>query len=258
MPLWRGGPNTRTLPTVLFTPSASKATDMAHLCVPQNQVQGVCRGFVPDIQICDTHGRKNLANATIISNVKEEEEATSYICTCCFILSPPLSPPLSLLLSLSSVAVVIVIWYIFFFFLFLSFMFLAVLVWFGFGSCLAGLQMVCLLACLIGWLLYLTVCLPDWLFSLFLLFVCFLSFGLSLFQLVVVTLLVLPVYTCMSMCVFLGSLSLSLSSSLSVSHSHLSLPLALPPSFCVLSWFFVFFCFDFFMCFFFLVCLLDS
>ena len=75
MPLWRGGPNTRTLPTVLLTPSASKAADMAHLCVPQNQALGVCRGFAPDIQICGTHGRKNIVNATIISNVEEEEEA---------------------------------------------------------------------------------------------------------------------------------------------------------------------------------------
>ena len=74
MPLWRGGPNTRTLPTVLLTPSASKAADMAHLCVPQNQALGVCRGFAPDIQICGTHGRKNLVNATIISNAEEEEE----------------------------------------------------------------------------------------------------------------------------------------------------------------------------------------
>ena len=73
MPLWRGGPNTRTLPTVLLTPSASKAADMAHLCVPQNQALGVCRGFAPDIQICGTHGRKNLVNATIISNAEEEE-----------------------------------------------------------------------------------------------------------------------------------------------------------------------------------------
>ena len=73
MSLWRGGPNTRTLPTVLLTPSASKAADMAHLCVPQNQALGVCRGFAPDIQICGTHGRKNLVNATIISNAEEEE-----------------------------------------------------------------------------------------------------------------------------------------------------------------------------------------
>ena len=73
MPLWRGGPNTRTLPTVLLTPPASKAADMAHLCVPQNQALGVCRGFVPDIQICGTHGRKDLVNATIISKEEEEE-----------------------------------------------------------------------------------------------------------------------------------------------------------------------------------------
>ena len=76
MPPWRGGPNTRTLPIVLLTPSASKAADMAHLCVPQNQALGVCRGFVPDIQKCSTHGRKDLVNATIISNVEEEEEVT--------------------------------------------------------------------------------------------------------------------------------------------------------------------------------------
>ena len=44
---------------------------MAHLCVPQNQALGVCRGFVPDIQICGTHGRKDLVNATIISNAEE-------------------------------------------------------------------------------------------------------------------------------------------------------------------------------------------
>ena len=74
MPLWRGGPNTRTLPTVLLTPSASKAADMAHLCVPQNQGLGVCRGFVPDIQVCGTHGREDLVNATITSNTEEEEE----------------------------------------------------------------------------------------------------------------------------------------------------------------------------------------
>ena len=74
MPLWRGGPNTRTLPTVLLTPSASKAADMAHLCVPQNQALGVCRGFAPDIQICGTHGRKNLVSAAIISNAEEEED----------------------------------------------------------------------------------------------------------------------------------------------------------------------------------------
>ena len=52
---------------------------MAHLCVPQNQALGVCRGFVPDIQICGTHGRKNLVNATIISNAEEELIKTIYV-----------------------------------------------------------------------------------------------------------------------------------------------------------------------------------
>ena len=46
---------------------------MAHLCVNQNQALGVCRGFVPDVQICGTHGREDLVNATIISNAEEEE-----------------------------------------------------------------------------------------------------------------------------------------------------------------------------------------
>ena len=47
---------------------------MAHLCVPQKQALGVCIGFDPDIQICGTHGRKDLVNATIISNAEKEEE----------------------------------------------------------------------------------------------------------------------------------------------------------------------------------------
>ena len=83
MPLWRGGPNTRTLPTALLTPSASKAVDMAHLCVPQNQALGVYRGFVPDIQVCGTHGREDLVNANITSNAeveeKEEEESGTFL-----------------------------------------------------------------------------------------------------------------------------------------------------------------------------------
>ena len=44
---------------------------MAHLFVPQNHAQGVCRRFVPDIQVCSTHGRENL-NATIIPNTEKE------------------------------------------------------------------------------------------------------------------------------------------------------------------------------------------
>ena len=86
MPLWRGGPNTRTLPTVL-TPSASTAADMAHLCVPQNQALGVCRGFAPDIQICGTRGRKNLVNATIISNAEEEDKGRQRASDLPFVLS---------------------------------------------------------------------------------------------------------------------------------------------------------------------------
>ena len=42
-------------------------------CVPQNQALGVCRGFVPDIQVFCTHGREDLVNATITSNAEEEE-----------------------------------------------------------------------------------------------------------------------------------------------------------------------------------------
>ena len=48
---------------------------MAHLCVPQNQALGVCRGFVPDIQVCDTHGREDLVNATSTLHAEEEEIA---------------------------------------------------------------------------------------------------------------------------------------------------------------------------------------
>ena len=77
MPLWRGGPNTRTLPTVLLTPSASKAADMAHLCVPQSQALGICRGFVPDIQVCGTHRREDLVNATITLNAEEAASCNS-------------------------------------------------------------------------------------------------------------------------------------------------------------------------------------
>ena len=72
--LWRGGPNIRTLPAVLLILPPSKAADMAHWCVPQNQVLGVCRRFIPDIQVCGTHGREGLVNATITSKAEEEEE----------------------------------------------------------------------------------------------------------------------------------------------------------------------------------------
>ena len=64
----------RTLPAILLTPPPSKAADMAHLCVPQNQALGVCRGFVPDIQVSGTDGREDLVHATITQNAEEEEE----------------------------------------------------------------------------------------------------------------------------------------------------------------------------------------
>ena len=51
---------------------------MAHLCVPQNQALGVCRGLVPDIQVCGTYGREDLVYATITLNAEEEEDYNSY------------------------------------------------------------------------------------------------------------------------------------------------------------------------------------
>ena len=61
-----------TSPTVLPTPPASKAEDMAHLCVLRKKALSICRGFVPDMQVCGTHGREDLVNATITSNAEEE------------------------------------------------------------------------------------------------------------------------------------------------------------------------------------------
>ena len=52
---------------------------MAHLCVPQNQALGVCRGFAPDVQIRSTHGREDLVNATLTSNAEEEEVAHNLV-----------------------------------------------------------------------------------------------------------------------------------------------------------------------------------
>ena len=54
---------------------------MVHLCVPKNEALGVCRGFVPDIQVCGTHGRQDLVNVTITSNAEEEEEGTTECCS---------------------------------------------------------------------------------------------------------------------------------------------------------------------------------
>ena len=48
MPMWRGSPNTRTFPAILFTLPSVKVADMAHLCVPQNQALGVHRRFAPE------------------------------------------------------------------------------------------------------------------------------------------------------------------------------------------------------------------
>ena len=103
-------------------------------------------------------------------------------CTLSLILLLSLSLFLSLLLLL-----LYLFWYWIFFFL--SFLFICCigLVWFGLGSCLAGLWMVCLLACPIDLLLYVTVCLLAWLIVCFIfydLFVYFTSFpfGLSLFH----------------------------------------------------------------------------
>ena len=44
---------------------------MAHLYVPQNQALRVCR-FVPDIQVCGTHGREVLASTIITPNTVED------------------------------------------------------------------------------------------------------------------------------------------------------------------------------------------
>ena len=42
------------------------------LVCPSNQALGVCRGFVPDIQVCGTHGREDLVYSTITSKAEEE------------------------------------------------------------------------------------------------------------------------------------------------------------------------------------------
>ena len=42
-------------------------------CSLYHQSLEVCRGFVPDIQVCGTHGRDDLVNATITLDTEEEE-----------------------------------------------------------------------------------------------------------------------------------------------------------------------------------------
>ena len=65
--------STNTLIITIIIPIKS---DMAHLCVPQKQALGVCRGSVPDIKVCGTHGREDLVKATITSNAEEEEQVS--------------------------------------------------------------------------------------------------------------------------------------------------------------------------------------
>ena len=74
VPLWRNRPNrnTTTLP-VIWLPS-SKAADMAHLCVLQNQALGVCRSAEALFLTCGTHRREDLVDTTISSNSEEDEE----------------------------------------------------------------------------------------------------------------------------------------------------------------------------------------
>ena len=47
-PFRQADQNTRTLAAILLTLPASKAADMAHLCVPQNQALVVFNRFVPE------------------------------------------------------------------------------------------------------------------------------------------------------------------------------------------------------------------
>ena len=41
---------------------------------------GVYRGFVPDIQVCGSHGRDDIANATITSKVEEGVTRKAMVC----------------------------------------------------------------------------------------------------------------------------------------------------------------------------------
>ena len=74
-------------PAVLLTLPPSKAADMAHLCVPQNQALGVCRRSVADVQVCGTRGREDLVSTTITSNSEEKEVhcivCETFSCSCC-------------------------------------------------------------------------------------------------------------------------------------------------------------------------------
>ena len=64
MPLWSGGPTTRTLPTVSSLHQQGKQQKWSTCVSLKTKLWGICRGFVPDIQLCCTHGREDLVNAT--------------------------------------------------------------------------------------------------------------------------------------------------------------------------------------------------
>ena len=57
------------------------------LVCPSKQSSGVCRGFVPDIQVCSTQWREDLVNATITSNTEEDAfnfSVPGYSCRFCY------------------------------------------------------------------------------------------------------------------------------------------------------------------------------
>ena len=75
-PYQKDGRKDLNAPAETQTKHQNKAADMAHLCVAQNQALGVCRGFVPDIQVCGIYVREDLVNAPITSNTREDKEIT--------------------------------------------------------------------------------------------------------------------------------------------------------------------------------------
>ena len=63
----------RALPTILLTLPPSRAADRPTRVSLKTKLWGVCRGFVPDIQVCGINGREDLVNATTTSNAEEEQ-----------------------------------------------------------------------------------------------------------------------------------------------------------------------------------------
>ena len=53
------------------------------LVCSQNQALGVCRGFVPDIQVCGTHGREDLVIAIIKCRRRSDNDTRFSDCSCC-------------------------------------------------------------------------------------------------------------------------------------------------------------------------------